>query len=74
MNEELTGKCLRPVVTFGLTRPVLEPMIYRIRGNHANHYATDAVPRGYNWNIVESGVKPIKQTNNQLQSLVVIIW
>jgi hypothetical protein len=28
---------------FGLTRPGLEPTIYRIRGEHANHYATDAV-------------------------------
>jgi hypothetical protein len=43
MNEELTGKCLRPVVTFGLTRPVLEPMIYHTRGEHDNQYATDVV-------------------------------
>jgi hypothetical protein len=28
---------------FGLTRPGLESTIYRIRGEHANHYATDAV-------------------------------
>jgi hypothetical protein len=29
---------------FGLTRPGLEPTIYRIRGEHAaNHYATDVV-------------------------------
>ena len=26
-----------------LTRPGLEPTIYRTRGEHANHYATDAV-------------------------------
>ena len=30
-------------VVFGLTRSVLKPMIYRIRGEHANHYTTDAV-------------------------------
>jgi hypothetical protein len=28
---------------FGLTRPGLEPTIYRTRGEHTNHYATDAV-------------------------------
>ena len=30
-------------IIFGLTRPVLEPTIYRTRGEHANYYATDAV-------------------------------
>ena len=30
-------------IGFGLTRPGLEPTIYRTRGEHANHYATDAV-------------------------------
>jgi hypothetical protein len=30
-------------IVFGLTRPGLEPMIYSTRGEHANHYATDAV-------------------------------
>ena len=33
-------------VVYGLTRPGLEPTIYRTRGEHANHYATDAV-RGH---------------------------
>ena len=28
---------------FGLTRPGFEPTIYRTRGEHANHYTTDAV-------------------------------
>ena len=28
---------------FGLTRPGLEPTIYRTPGEHANHYTTDAV-------------------------------
>jgi hypothetical protein len=28
---------------FGLTRPGLKPTIYRTRGKHANHYATNAV-------------------------------
>ena len=27
---------------FGLTRPGLEPTIYRTRCEHVNHYATDA--------------------------------
>jgi hypothetical protein len=29
-------------LVFRLTRPVLESTIYRTRGEHANHYATDA--------------------------------
>jgi hypothetical protein len=29
-------------IVLGLTRPVLERTIYRTRGEHANHYATDA--------------------------------
>jgi hypothetical protein len=28
---------------FGLTQPRLETTIYHTRGEHANHYATDAV-------------------------------
>ena len=30
-------------IVFGLQLPGLEPTIYRTRGEHANHYATDAV-------------------------------
>ena len=30
-------------IVFGLTRSGLEPTIYRTRGEHANHYGTDAV-------------------------------
>jgi hypothetical protein len=30
-------------IVFGMTRPGLEPTIYRTRGKHSNHYATDAV-------------------------------
>ena len=30
-------------IVFGMTRPGLEPTIYRTRGEHSNHYATDAV-------------------------------
>ena len=30
----------------GLTRPGLQPTIYHIRGEHANHYATVAVIEG----------------------------
>jgi hypothetical protein len=34
-------------IVFGLTRPGLEPTIHRIRGEHSNHYAIDAVVRVY---------------------------
>ena len=34
-------------IVFGLTRWGLEPMIYRTRGEHANHYTTDAVPLSF---------------------------
>jgi hypothetical protein len=30
-------------IDFGMTRPEFEPTIYRTRGEHTNHYATDAV-------------------------------
>jgi hypothetical protein len=30
-------------IVFGLTRPGLDPTIYHTRGEHANHYTTDAV-------------------------------
>ena len=30
-------------IVFGLTQPGLKSTIYRTRGEHANHYATDAV-------------------------------
>jgi hypothetical protein len=30
------------VIVFSLTRPWLERTIYRTRGEHANHYTTDA--------------------------------
>ena len=30
-------------IVFGLARLGLEPTIYRTRGEHANHYTTDAV-------------------------------
>ena len=30
-------------IVFGMTRPGLEPTIYHTRGEHSNHYATDAV-------------------------------
>ena len=31
------------LIVFGLTQPGAEPKIYRTRGEHANHYASDAV-------------------------------
>jgi hypothetical protein len=30
-------------IVFGLTRAGLKPTIYHTQGEHANHYATDAV-------------------------------
>ena len=30
-------------IAFALTRPTLEPMIYHIQGEHANHYPTNVV-------------------------------
>ena len=30
-------------IVFGLNRSVLEPTIYHTQGEHANHYATEAV-------------------------------
>jgi hypothetical protein len=32
-----------PILVFGLTSLGLEPTIYRTRGEHANHSATDVV-------------------------------
>ena len=32
---------------FGLTRPGIEPTTFRIRGEHANHYTTEAVRKIY---------------------------
>jgi hypothetical protein len=33
------------VIVFGLTKPGLKQTIYRTRGEHGNHYATDAVKK-----------------------------
>ena len=40
LSREATNTNL---IVFGLTRPRLEPTVYHTRGEHANHYATDAV-------------------------------
>jgi len=41
----LIGKATNTnVIVFGLTRPGLEPTIYRTRGEPTIHYTTDAVP------------------------------
>jgi hypothetical protein len=40
LSEEATNTSF---IVFGLTRPGLEPTIYHTRGEHANHYTTDAV-------------------------------
>ena len=42
----LSGEALNTnFKVFGLTRPGLESMIYHTRGEHVNHYTTDAVLR-----------------------------
>jgi hypothetical protein len=37
------SKNINLYIVFGMTRPGLEPTIYRTRGKHSNHYATDVV-------------------------------
>jgi hypothetical protein len=45
-NSVLSGEATNTnVIVFGLTQPGLEPTIYHTRGEHASHYATDAVDR-----------------------------
>jgi hypothetical protein len=40
----LSGEAINTnFIVFGLTRPGLKPTIYHTRGEHANHYAIDAV-------------------------------
>ena len=36
-----------PILVFGLQLPGFKPTIYCTRGEHANHYATDAVSNVY---------------------------
>ena len=42
LSREATNTNL---ILFGFTRSVLELTIYRTRGEHANHYTTDAVKK-----------------------------
>ena len=44
-------------IVLGLTRPGLEPTIYRTRGEHAIHYAIDTVIL-----VKETGVYPVLLT------------
>ena len=46
-------------IVFGLTQPGLEPKIYRTRGEHGNHYVTDAVV---------AKTKQDKKTNKDIQN------
>ena len=39
-------------IVFGLTRAGLEPTIYRTRGQHANHYTSDAVDKNINFQLI----------------------
>ena len=40
-------------IVFDLTPSGLEPTIYHIRGEHANHYAIDAVRATFNKSLLE---------------------
>ena len=42
------------LIVFGFTWSGLEPTIYRTRGEHANHYTTDAVDVKENLNLKKS--------------------
>ena len=44
INAVLSEEATNTNFVLGLTRPGFEPTIYRTRGEHANYYATDAVP------------------------------
>jgi hypothetical protein len=46
---------------FGLTRPGLEPKLFRTRCEHANHYSTDAIPKIYTCICVHGKKKMYKQ-------------
>ena len=68
-------------IVFGLTRPEHEPTIYRTRGEHANHYTTDAVCLllTFTWKIytfrdfkVYACSRPIKALSQLKQSIFVI--
>jgi hypothetical protein len=41
-----SGEATNTNIMFGATRPWLESTIYRTRGEHTNHYTTDAVLNG----------------------------
>jgi hypothetical protein len=42
--SSMNKSCEKKTNFICLTRPRLVPTIYRTRGEHVNHYATDAVP------------------------------
>ena len=43
----LAQKQQTPILSFGLTKPGLNPTIYHTRSEHANYYTTDAVVKYY---------------------------
>jgi hypothetical protein len=47
-------------IVFGLTRSGFEPTIYRIRGEHVNHYTTDAVQLRKKYLIVHEASSSLK--------------
>jgi hypothetical protein len=55
-------------IVFGLTWPGLEPTICHTRGEHANHYTTDAVIGLYNANVFPS-TSDIKPFDYKMQEL-----
>ena len=62
----LSGKATNiNCMIFGLTRSGLEPTIYRTRGEHANHYATDAVPEFNGKNILTGKIQKLNDLTQQ---------
>ena len=49
LTIEETNKKNKLLLSFGLTRPVLELIIYHTWGEHANYFTTDRLVVMYNW-------------------------
>ena len=55
-------------IVFGLTRSGLEPTIYCTRGEHANHYTSDAVIVGGKRVKIPKGVIRIRKSTEDRQN------
>ena len=64
------------LIVFGLTRPGIEPTIYRTRGEHADHYASDAVKRGGTQFILKLLLKWYPKINQSIVLLCLVygLW